>query len=631
MNHEEFGTSEDYLGAFEGLVAEGIPENHLALLRAHHSVPHHRATWAQLAEAIGYANGKAVNLQYGTLATRVANRMGIEEVPNGFMLDVLAGWADERDPRSGHTSFILRNPVIEALTRLGVLPDSATDLSEQHIVGEDLPSAPSHWWFGVNNSRARATEASPGHVHYRDIGPFIRGEEPSFAWPYGGAPGSEKMYPRMRAGDRVVIWMGDGVEKAWGIVGFALIDSVRVADRRVLLVRDGAPTRPITPYPTREPQDTANTAKLRELFGPTFRPLRKMYARLGDNAVKPYVITIDELSAEQYSSSLSYARSAPDSDTGIVRTDVDDQIAGSLREWSLKLTAQQYVAGLTAIQSTISDLQKRLLIAQYHAPNRTVLATELAHMANVAGGHPIVNAQYGRLGRLFVDATGHQPDHRTDGSNRWWAVWSRGYRTRKGFLWQMLPAVAAALENLGWVSTDFVAGEAPAPPGTQQPSALDADWAYRRGTTVARPEGSHTRASPGTVEVELEHNRLQNLLFERLCGEYGTDAVVMEEGFADIKVHAPDGAIDLFEVKSDRSPRGAIRSAIGQLLEYNFVATSSGHEVRHLVIAAPSKLGPKDAVYLAHLRRVISVELRYLQIDSTVPVDSYNFASHEAG
>src|SRR5690606_27418433 len=118
MNHEEFGTSDDYIRAFEVLVAEGIPDNHIALLRAHHAAPNHTATWAQLAEAIGYANGKAVNLQYGTLAGRVAREMGITEVPNGFWLDVLAGWADERDAVSGHTSFILRHPVIEALTRL---------------------------------------------------------------------------------------------------------------------------------------------------------------------------------------------------------------------------------------------------------------------------------------------------------------------------------------------------------------------------------------------------------------------------------------------------------------------------------------------------------------------------------
>ena len=93
MNDEEFGTTAEYLRAFETVRAEGMADNHLALLRAHHSAPRHTTTWAQLAAAIGYANGNAVNLQYGTFAGRVAHAMGITAIPNGFWLDVLAGWA----------------------------------------------------------------------------------------------------------------------------------------------------------------------------------------------------------------------------------------------------------------------------------------------------------------------------------------------------------------------------------------------------------------------------------------------------------------------------------------------------------------------------------------------------------
>jgi hypothetical protein len=120
MNHEEFGTTDDYVRAFEAVRAEGIPDKHLALLRAHYAAPDHTATWAQLASAVGYANFNAVNLQYGTFAARVAREMGITAAPNGYWLNVLAGWAEERDAVSGHTAFILRRPFVEALTRLGV-------------------------------------------------------------------------------------------------------------------------------------------------------------------------------------------------------------------------------------------------------------------------------------------------------------------------------------------------------------------------------------------------------------------------------------------------------------------------------------------------------------------------------
>ena len=128
MNHEEFGTNDAYYRAFQAILLEGIPENHLALLRGHFHAPAHTVTWAQLAKRVGYANGSAVNLQYGTLARRVARLLRIDEAPKGFWLFVLVGWADKRDATSGHTAFILRRPVIEALTQLGIFSDGAVEL-----------------------------------------------------------------------------------------------------------------------------------------------------------------------------------------------------------------------------------------------------------------------------------------------------------------------------------------------------------------------------------------------------------------------------------------------------------------------------------------------------------------------
>ncbi len=125
MSEEQFGTADDYFSAFMTLQKEGIPEKHIALLQAHFKAPNHTATWAQLAEAVGYANRNAVNLQYGMLASRVARLLGFVEPPRGFWLNVLAGWAENTDP-SGHTAFVLRRPVIEALTRLGIFEGEKT-------------------------------------------------------------------------------------------------------------------------------------------------------------------------------------------------------------------------------------------------------------------------------------------------------------------------------------------------------------------------------------------------------------------------------------------------------------------------------------------------------------------------
>ncbi len=121
MNDEKFGTAEDYYRAFVPLQKEGISEPHINLLKAHFKAPKHTATWAQLAPEVGYATGSAVQLHYGKLARRVATQLGITEPPEGFWLHVLADWAKKKGPE-GHTAFVLRRPVIEALTRLGIFP-----------------------------------------------------------------------------------------------------------------------------------------------------------------------------------------------------------------------------------------------------------------------------------------------------------------------------------------------------------------------------------------------------------------------------------------------------------------------------------------------------------------------------
>jgi len=145
----------------------------------------------------------------------------------------------------------------------------------------------------------------------------------------------------------------------------------------------------------------------------------------------------------------------------------------------------------------------------------------------------------------------------------------------------------------------------------------------RIGTTNPRPETGHLRSGCDESEVNPIHNQLQNRLFQRLCDRFGIDAVVMEEGFADIKLRHPDGSIDLFEVKPDGRPMVAIRAALGQLLEYGYATVQQGQRLRSLVVAAPGALNEADAAFLKYLRRIMQVELGYIQIDQDIEVDSF--------
>lgn len=114
----------------------------------------------------------------------------------------------------------------------------------------------------------------------------------------------------------------------------------------------------------------------------------------------------------------------------------------------------EYIAGLTVIQPRVSETQLRLLQEQYRAPQRTVTATQLAELTGIS--RPVVNSQYGRLGHLFCDAIGFDPSKYIENKYWWWSVWSIGYETSdQGYLWEMHPEVAEALESLGWaVPTD---------------------------------------------------------------------------------------------------------------------------------------------------------------------------------
>jgi putative restriction endonuclease len=138
MDEERFGTTADYLRAFEAVRAEGIPETHLAMLRAHLAAPGQATTWARLAETVGYPSGSSVNLQYGKFAERVARQIGLTEKPldpggAGWWLWALVRWADGRDPASGHTVFVLRRPAVEALRRLGFHEGAKFDLLPDEV------------------------------------------------------------------------------------------------------------------------------------------------------------------------------------------------------------------------------------------------------------------------------------------------------------------------------------------------------------------------------------------------------------------------------------------------------------------------------------------------------------------
>lgn len=110
-------------------------------------------------------------------------------------------------------------------------------------------------------------------------------------------------------------------------------------------------------------------------------------------------------------------------------------------------TVAEYTSAFRALEPRISEIQKRMLLLHHASPSRVISATELAKAVGYAD-FTAVNAQYGRLASAiaehldveglevklgilvdFVDPGAVSNDH---------------------YLWVLRPAVAQAIEDLGW-------------------------------------------------------------------------------------------------------------------------------------------------------------------------------------
>jgi len=171
-----------------------------------------------------------------------------------------------------------------------------------------------YWWFGINNlANGEEVSKSRPHVTYAQIAPVIAGQQKEFAWPHGGTPVSQKYYQEMLEGDKFLLWMGDGsYQKNWGIIGFGRIDRILTDYKckkfnKYMLHMTYVPSVPIIPYPSQHPQETSNTEFLKKVFGIDFRPLSKVFKKLGYRD-KIFVITLETIKKEQYEAALNRAK-----------------------------------------------------------------------------------------------------------------------------------------------------------------------------------------------------------------------------------------------------------------------------------------------------------------------------------
>ncbi len=108
-------TTDDYEEAFQAL-RDKMNKSDWRLLEAHYRAPGHVMTATELANKVGFAGYRAVNLRYGLLAKKFLDFFGLSLVK---YVNVNALVRLEKEKGDREWKWILRPQVVEALSKLG--------------------------------------------------------------------------------------------------------------------------------------------------------------------------------------------------------------------------------------------------------------------------------------------------------------------------------------------------------------------------------------------------------------------------------------------------------------------------------------------------------------------------------
>ncbi|ANF24198.1 hypothetical protein [Stutzerimonas stutzeri] len=93
------------------------------MLRAQYEMPNHAITATQMAEAVGFHNYNATNLQYGTLGKEIASFLNYTPptMANGepiWFWSLSSGNDASESTTHGHYEFVMRPELVEALKEM---------------------------------------------------------------------------------------------------------------------------------------------------------------------------------------------------------------------------------------------------------------------------------------------------------------------------------------------------------------------------------------------------------------------------------------------------------------------------------------------------------------------------------
>ena len=110
------------------------------------------------------------------------------------------------------------------------------------------------------------------------------------------------------------------------------------------------------------------------------------------------------------------------------------------------VTCAAYTAALALLERDMPPKHRLLLECHYRAPRHTVTARSLARSVGYAS-YGAVNLQYGTLARKICDILGQRLEYHV-------LIVAKFVQPKNGeILWIMRPALARALEEMGWVES----------------------------------------------------------------------------------------------------------------------------------------------------------------------------------
>ena len=135
-------------------------------------------------------------------------------------------------------------------------------------------------------------------------------------------------------------------------------------------------------------------------------------------------------------------------------------------------------------------------------------------------------------------------------------------------------------------------------------------------------QGLHIAAEANTRSVSSEmgkvqhlHNELMRKLYYQLCQKYGEENVGTENRIGTKKIDVVvkiDGGYNIYEIKTDAEPRGCVREAMGQILDYAFYECEN--VIYKMVIVGATPETKEVNTYLAKFREKNALEIYYMYV-----------------